>query len=276
MSLETVLADIDSANHLSLVTRQMRKSQIRVLFRTKPFPKKIVTKVLPQLSVKDSTMLNYLGAILGVMRVSPAFRNIVGEHQRKTLLQEFVILKEKETQRVQAAGARETDIKWEDLLACEEKFPEGSEALLIHKLYTHLPTVRSDFTPVKIVDTLAETADTNMNYFVMDDPDTPPVFILNVYKTSNRYGQQIFPLPQSILDMVPKNQTFLFEAAPGFPIFANTLSKKVTRAYKRYCGIHVNINIIRRSYAEHTRGDAVSAINQGHSLGTHAKYAARD
>jgi hypothetical protein len=275
MSLDQTTSDIDSANHLSIVTRHNLKSKVKRLFETKPFPKKISSKVLDQIVQKDSSRLAYLTAILSVMKVSPSFRALVGDSQRMTISREVVILKDKEEERKTIGETRKSDIAWEDLLKCE--FPAGSEALLLHKLYTELPTMRADYTPVEIVKSKAQVVDDDMNYIVLGKK---PVFILRSYKTAKTYGEQTFPIPQSVVDLLPRDQKYLFESAPGVPILANTLSKKITRAYERYCKIPMNINALRRSYSEHTsslgpeeRLDA--AIAQGHSLSQHRQYAAR-
>jgi len=280
--METIYEDIASASHLSAVTRYNLRQSVKRLFSVRPFPKKIVLKVVPQISEKESTQMTLYGRILSVMKLSPTFRSLVTEAQRKSILREFEILKDQESKRRAEGATRPNDILWEDLLACEKKFPPKSEAMLIHRLYTDLPAVRNDFTPVRIVQSMADTKDTQLNYFVID-PDNENMFILNVYKTNKRYGQQVFFLPDSIVSLVPTHQEYLFQTAMGGPVQPNTLSKKVARAYKRFCGLEININAIRRSYAFHTlktrwSGDTPpvdEAIAQGHSLATHRTYAAR-
>ena len=276
MTQEIVRSDIDSATHLSHFTRVTLLSRVKRLYETQPFPKKIVSVVLSQISDRDSTKLAYIQAILSVMKLSPAFRTLVGESQRTTLVKEAMVLKHKEGERRSNGELRESDIAWEQLLACEESFPSRGEDLLLHRLYTHLPTLRSDYTPVKIVKTRQEADDPGMNYFVMDES---PFFILQEYKTAGRYGRQEYPLPKSIVDLVPTHQEYLFESSPGKPVLPNTLSKKVTRAYQKHCGLSLNINALRRAYALHTKQtdgtDVDAAIAQGHSLTTHHQYASR-
>lgn len=272
MSVDQVRADIESATHLSASTRVTLQSRTKRLFETAPFPKKVVAKVLPQISERESTQLAYLQAILSIMKLSPTFRTLVGDSQRRSVLREAEVLKDKELQRRESGETRSSDLTWDEVLDCESHFPLGSEALLLHRLYTHLPTVRSDFTPLKIVQTRDQVTDSNMNYFVVDDD---PVFVLQEYKTSGRYGRQEFPLPDSILELLPDDRDYLFEASPGVPILANTLSKKIVRAYERYCGKHVTINVLRRAYASSTKGSVDDAIAQGHSVNTHKQYAAR-
>jgi hypothetical protein len=279
MSVDTIYADIDSSTHLAQMTRDTHKHRLKRLFETPPFPKKILTKVIPQLTEKDTTRLNLMQTILSVMKLSPTFRQLISEPQRKNIFRESEVLKAQQLEKRNSGETRDDDISWEDLLACESSFPPKSEAMLIHRLYTHLPTVRADFTPLKIVKTKKEAAlDTSINYFVLDKKK--PIFILNEYKTAARFGQQIFPLPQSIVDLVPSNQDYLFEGStPGQPVLPNTLVQKVIRSYSKYCNRKVTINTLRRAYALHTKAengaDVDAAISQGHSVTTHGQYAAR-
>jgi len=277
MSPDDIYSDIDSASHLSEVTRKSMKTSLRRLFETRPFPSGIVKRVVPSISSNDSTKMTYYARILSAMKLSPSFRALITEEQRREIKRQFEVLKDREFQRRQKGETRPTDIAWQDLLACEKNFPPRSEAMLIHRLYTMLPAMRSDYTPVRIVLSMDDTTDTSENYIVLGER---PVFMLNVYKTQGKYGQQVFPLPPEIVSLVPTNRDYLFEGSPGRPAKPNTLSKKVQRAYETFCGIHLNINAIRRSFAAHTMTLSEEdmydqAIGSGHSLTTHRMYAAR-
>jgi len=136
--------------------------------------------------------------------------------------------------------------------------------------------VRADYTPMEIVDDAKDANDEKMNYYVRGKK---PYILLNAYKTAAKYGQQRLDVSKELADAIPRDQKYLFEFQ-NEPMSPNTLSKKVVRAFKKYCDIHVTINTLRRSYAKMTMGlskdeQIDAALAQGHSLSVHKEYSRR-
>lgn len=273
--MDTIRNDIQKTD-LADATKKTLISRVQRLMEVEPFPKSIVKKVVPSITANQGSQLTYMQSIMSLSRISPTFKEMVTQKQLRDILKESEKLKEKESERRAKGEKRENDIEWEDLLQCEDKFPLGSEARLIYLLYTMLPPLRADYTPMQIVDSADDATDENMNYYVRTKK---PFMLINAYKTSSKYGQQRLDIPKDLADAIPKNQTYLFEFN-GNPMEANTLSKKVVRAFKRYCDLHISINTLRRSYAKWTmtlsKDEQIdAALAQGHSLSVHKEYSRR-
>lgn len=271
-----VKTDIREADNLADATKRTLDSRVNRLYSSAPFPKSILSKVIPSISAKDSSKLAYMQSIMSLSRISETFKKEVGAKQLRDILKASELLKEREGERRSAGEKREDDIDWDDVKKCKDKFPLGTEARLIYLLYTTLPPVRADYTPMQIVDDAKDANDEKMNYYVRGKT---PYILLNAYKTAAKYGQQRLDVSKELADAIPRDQTYLFEFQ-NEPMSPNTLSKKVVRAFKKYCDIHVTINTLRRSYAKMTMGlskdeQIDAAIAQGHSLSVHKEYSRR-
>jgi hypothetical protein len=273
---DKVKDDIRAAGNLADATKKTLESRVNRLFSTDPFPKQILKKVIPSITGNQSSQLAYMQSVMSLSRISESFKKAVGAKQLRDILKESELLKEKENERREKGEKREDDIDWDDVKKCKDKFPVGSEARLIYLLYTTLPPVRADYTPMEIVDSAKDANDDQMNYYVRAKK---PYILLNVYKTASKYGQQRLDVSKELADAIPRDQKFMFEF-DGEPMQPNTLSKKVVRAFKKYCDLHVTINTLRRSYAKMTMGlskeeQIDAAIAQGHSLSVHKEYSRR-
>jgi len=274
---DTVKEDIRAATHLAEATKKTLDSRVNRFFSTDPFPRQIIKKVIPSITANESSKLAYLQSVLSLCRISESFKKAVGPKQLRDILKEAELLKESEMERRQKGENRENDIEWGHLKMLNLKFPIGSEARLIYLLYTTLPPVRADYTPMQIVNSAKEATDSEMNYYVRTRKH--PYILLNVYKTAGKYGQQRLDVPRELAEAIPVNQQYMFEFN-GQPMQANTLSKKVVRAFHKHTNLHVSINTLRRSYAKMTMNlskeeQLDAAISQGHSLSVHKEYSMR-
>jgi len=273
--MEDIKTEI-SNSELAEATKRTLKSRINRLFETKPFPKSIIKKVVPSITGNKSSQLAYLQSILSIARISEEFKKMVTQKVLRDILKETEKLKESESERRDKGEERKNDISWDDIKACKPKFPKGTEARLIYLLYTELPPLRADYTPMEIVDSKSKATDENMNYYVRSKK---PHMLINVYKTASKYGQQRLDVTKELDEAIPKDQKFLFEFN-GEPMNPNTLSKKVIRAFKKYCDMHITINTLRRSYSKMTMTlskdqQIENALKMGHSLSVHKEYSRR-
>tara|TARA_R100000231_G_scaffold3044_2_gene5580 strand:+ start:404 stop:1258 length:855 start_codon:yes stop_codon:yes gene_type:complete len=273
--MEEVKKDIERSG-LAEATKKTLNSRVNRLYATEPFPKSIIKKVVPGITANKASQLAYFQSILSISRISEVFKNTITQKQVRDILKESEKLKEEESERRDKGEERENDLSWEDVKACKDKFPKGSEARLIYLLYTELPPLRADYTPMEIVDKPSQATDENMNYFVNS---TKPHMLIRVYKTANKYGEQRLDVSKELADAIPKDQKFMFEF-DGEPMQPNTLSKKVVRAFKKYCNLHITINTLRRAYAKHTMSMSKDeqierALEMGHSLSVHKEYSRR-
>lgn len=273
--METIFDQIDSSEDVGEETKKTLKSRLRTLAKAKGFPKQL-KRAINATTDQNAMRLNYAHAVLSVYRKSSEFERLIGDKQRKEMLLYAEALKDDERSRRNKGEKRETDIEWKDLLACEDKFPKTGEARLVFLLYTQLPPVRADYTPMLIVDSKEDADDEDLNYYVREKK---PYILLNQYKTSGKYGQQRFDVPKKLADAVPTDQEWMFQTGDD-PITASALSKKVSRYFAKYCGKKLTINTLRRSYAAYTmtlskEEQIEAALALGHSLSVHREYARR-
>lgn len=273
--MDDVKSDIEKSG-LAATSKKTLYSRVNRLYETKPFPKSLVKKVVPGITANESSQLSYYQSILSISRISGTFKDAIGQKQVREVLKEAEKLKESEGERRSKGEQRENDISWEDLKKCKESFPKGTEARLIYLLYTELPPLRADFTPMEIISSKEQATEDDMNYYVKGKK---PYMLIRAYKTASKYGEQRLDVTKELADAIPKNQQYLFEF-DGKPMEANTLSKKVIRAFKKYCDAHITINTLRRSYAKHTMSlskdeQIEAALEMGHSLSVHQEYSRR-
>jgi len=271
---DRIVKDIEEAEGVGEETKRTLKSRLRKLEAQPEFPKDVIKAVEKASDVK-SGRLALFHSVLSLVRKSDTFAKMVGENQRQKVLREAELLKDEETERRAKGEKRENDLEWKDVLKCEEKVPKNTEDYLVYLLYTSIPPVRADFTPCLIVQNESDADDPDFNYYVRKGR----FVLLNVYKTASKYGQQRLDVPKKLADAIPTNQEWLFQVGDD-PITPNALAKKVSRVFKRYCGVNVTINTLRRAYAAHTmtlskEEQIEAAMKLGHSLSVHREYARR-
>ena len=277
--LAEVLADIGRSPH-SEMSKRSHVSRIRNLWRAPGFPDRISEECVPSISQNGrlATSLAYLRSTLSVCQQSRTFRELIGHEQRRRIAVHTDKLGAEHDEQKASEGRRATDVDWETVMSWKPLFPRHTSARLLYLLYTSWNegggVQRADFTPMRIVQSVNDTSDESINYFVREGP----VCVFNQYKTASRYGKKVVSMPAEILEEVP-NQTWLFEYNGG-AVEANTLSKMVTRTFKRYTKTHVTINILRRSWADYTMRTAAcaddersAAINMDHTHSIHRQYA---
>jgi len=161
-------------------------------------------------------------------------------------------LKDKEMKRREEEKRRDTDVSWDYLESLEPVFLEmGGDKQLLYRLYV-LPgsgtCCRNDFARMRLVDTLEEATDPNMNYYIR----TLNRFIFREYKTASKFGQIEVDAPMELVRYIPENQDFMFELG-GEPMTESALSKKCVRMFHDACKKHITLTSIRRSYANKMR-----------------------
>ena len=166
---------------------------------------------------------------------------------------------------------------WEDILKARDALkPEDSanywkyQDWVICCLYTMLPPLRADYSPMRVYD--KEPEEQNKGNYMVCRPITlqPPIkvkgggrlvkktpatiyIVLNEYKTAGKYGRQVIQVP-------PELQTILFEfriinptewllvKESGEPYDEVNLSQRVSRIMERATGKAAGISIFRHSY----------------------------
>ena len=274
MDYERVRQDIERSG-LAEATKRHYYSKLRQFEKTS-FPTDALRAVEQvNRSGKASSELAYLTFLLGTARISGEMKRALGRQARK-LMQRADVLATQSGDERRERRPRATDIKWEDILACGEDI-EPQDRLLF-SLYTLIPPQRADYAEMRIVDTPGEAEDEEANYYVRKTGE----FVFRAYKSAQKYGEKVVKAPPKLRKLIgelPPEQQYVLERDKK-PLSTNGLSQRVTRMFKRSCGLHVTINTLRRSWAEHSmRGNpsdervAELAAALDHSSETHRAYA---
>ena len=228
-------------------------------------------------SGKASSETAYLTFILGVSRISGEMKKAMGKQGREIMKRVDILTTQSGDER-RERKPRESDLVWEDLVACGRDFT-NEEDKLIFALYTQIPPQRADFNAMEIVSNRAHATGDDTNYYAKKEGE----LIFRAYKSAGRYGEKVVrapPLLRKLLNELPQDQKYVLQAFDGQAYQHNTLSQKVIRMFRRACGVHVSINTLRRSWAAMSmRGSpsdeevAEFAAALDHSIQTHRGYA---
>jgi len=219
-------------------------------------------------SLKLTTSRNYLTAILVILQATGANENLINYYKnmvndinekynnimsknKKSETQENNWLELSELKKV--FFTLEKEIKLMDLKNKKQiKTTDISkfQNFLIVALYTLLPPIRLDYSPMFIVKNNKNLKD-DVNYLV-NYGRNKKIMIINEYKNSKNHGQQIIKIPSKLNTIINnwlfinKTEYFLLNNRGGV-LSANGLGKAITQAFKP-SGKHVTINLLRSIY----------------------------
>jgi hypothetical protein len=147
----------------------------------------------------------------------------------------------------------ENFVSWDNILDFRKQYYDEmslTERLLM-ALYTLIPPVRADYTPMRIVTVKPKKFEDGTNYLVWN---ARPHFIFHAYKTHNKYGDKIFKIPPPLKKEIAKymeggaiDQEYLFEAN-GEAWTAARLALEVRKIFQKYHKMDTGINLIRHAY----------------------------
>ena len=187
-------------------------------------------------------------ALSALRKEYPANKVFIAEMQKR--YQTFRKLDE-----TQEPTERQQDnfVKWDDLILFRDEYYEQMTPTqrLLMALYTRIPPVRADYTPMMICSRKPSTYADGMNYLVMTQN---PYFIFHAYKTHTKYGDKIIKIPATLkkeleayFEIYP-DLTYLFES-DGQPWTSARLGSTVRRIFQQFHDIDTGITMIRHAYA---------------------------
>jgi hypothetical protein len=148
-------------------------------------------------------------------------------------------------------------VKWEDILDFRDQYKDQMthEEYFLLCLYTKIPPLRADWTPMKIVPKKPRALEDGMNYLIVRPKSID--YLLHSYKTHRVYGDVQKRLPKSLeadvrqwLETHP-GQTYLFQDENGQPWQPQRLGATVRRPFQRIHKIDTGISMIRHAFATH-------------------------
>ena len=274
---ELIYDAIDKEN-LSLITKRNYKSRINTLFKNPNFPNDLI------LTIEESNPKNNLSSeitivsnILSLSNISKTFKKLVNDDLND--LRELHDKLQQAQMKKDPNVKRDTDVNWDYLLSLDDNLEKpnikGDDRLIYH-LYIK-PGIgfipRNDFAQMKLVDNIEDTDNEDYNYYVRSNK----TMLFNEYKTSKRYGLIKVKISPELANYIPKNQDWMFEK-DGESMEDNSISKKISRAFKRISGgKHISLVVIRRAFATHIQDlpddeRRKIALKMGHSSATNQNY----
>lgn len=143
-------------------------------------------------------------------------------------------------------------VSWENIIQFRDLYKDEMtpEQRLLMGLYTRIPPVRADYTPMIVVRRRPATLKDGFNYLVWT---AQPYFIFHSYKTHNRYGDLTVKIPDDLKTDIHEylvgrgDYTYLFEVG-GEPWSPARLADSVRAIFQKFHGLNTGINLFRHAY----------------------------
>ena len=143
-------------------------------------------------------------------------------------------------------------VSWDNIIKFRDQYYNEMTPVqrLLMALYTMVPPVRLDYTPMKIVSRKPIKLEDGMNYYVRSKS---PYFLFHSYKTHVKHGDKITKVPKKLQEeinkAVPETQTYLLQDEEGKPWAEPRLSQNVTRIFKQFHDLNTGVAMLRHAYA---------------------------
>ena len=191
-------------------------------------------------------------------RADPQFADALAAYKSKMDAANKQVAEQMETQEM-TEREKAIFVEWPAILEAREKARQSASCLttwqdyIILCLYTMIPPLRLDWSPVRVVET--ETDGSGNTLLVSKKSMT---FILKEYKTARKYGEQRITLPKPLereirnwLTLNPSG--WLLVDANGDPLSEKGLQKRITDIMTRLTGKAAGVNIFRHSFVSYQR-----------------------
>jgi len=269
---ENSIAQYNSKIRLLRVAMGVEEGDLNFLKKT--------TKVIKAIEAMTDVSLNtrkayYIAIVATVMSLKKGFTRVLEIYRKKQLEYNNAQSKIYDEQ-VLSPGEKEKFLPWQDIIAIREKMKGDTDMgtmnkafqdLVIISLYTYLPPARLDYGALKIVSELPEKL--SGNYYVNSES---PEIVLTNYKTAKKYGThhikitgELRILLDKYISLLRKNAIYLLENVNDDPMTDGTLSKNISRVFKKYSGKNISVNILRHSYVTHHMAGQKSAKEMNES-----------
>ena len=275
---DIIFEDIEKTD-LAKLTKKVYKSRINNLFKTKGFPDDII-QVVEELNPNNNlnSEVNIVSNILAIANISKTFNKLFDKEVIDSLRELYDKLATAQKSKDQIE-TRDNDVTWNYLLSLENNLEKpnikGDDRLIFHLYITpgigFIP--RNDFAQMKIVDDFNDAENEDYNYYIRNEK----TMLFNEYKTSKRYGQIKVEISNKLDKFIPIDQDWMFEQ-DGEPMQDNSISKKISRAFKRLSdGKDITLVTLRRAFATHIKDlpdddRRKIALKMGHSSMTNSSY----
>jgi hypothetical protein len=159
------------------------------------------------------------------------------------------------------------------------------EDKIIYAYYTLQPPRRcEDVFMLTVIKSSDDNLDSDKNYIVVDDDNSPIEAIYNKYKTNKIYGRQRIKISNEILKSIIREYLYKNDIKEGEKLYrkfstANTFGDAIKRVFSKVYSKKITLNNIRHSYITWEMREIRSvnylsnlAMMMGHSIGEQQLY----
>jgi hypothetical protein len=159
------------------------------------------------------------------------------------------------------------------------------EDKIIYAYYTLQPPRRcEDVFMLTVIKSSDDNLDSDKNYIVVDDDNSPIEVIYNKYKTNKIYGRQRIKISNEILKSIIREYIYKNDIKEGEKLYrkfstANTFGDAIKRVFSKVYSKKITLNNIRHSYITWEMREIRSvnylsnlAMMMGHSIGEQQLY----
>jgi len=189
--------------------------------------------------------------VLSTLRkLYPETKHFMDEMSRRKPIWEGIDTAQTPTER-----QAEQFIKWDDLTKWRDANWDSldEQERLLLGLYTMMPPVRLDWTPMKIVRTKPRKTEEGYNYLIVRPASMDVLF--TAYKTAHKYGPKQFKIPAKLQRVIREylstraDNTYLLQDGAGLPWTAQRLGASVRRIFQHHHKMDTGVSMLRHSYA---------------------------
>jgi hypothetical protein len=188
--------------------------------------------------------------------VSTRFDEALKKYDEKFKALAETLYTESKKQLTTPAEANKT-LTWAEVLTVKDKIQPKEDTTswteiqdwVIYNLYTLLPPLRADYSPMMVFD--KKPKDDKGNYMILRK--TKPVIVLNEYKTSATFGRVEIAISSELMEVLKVWRTFnpsewLLLKDDGQPMTSDGLSQRVIRIFEKHAGKSTGISMLRHAY----------------------------
>ena len=198
------------------------------------------------------TQKSYISCILALFKHTPSLKETEKKHYHEWY-SEFKKIHDQIEDRYKlnepSLKQKEAYVPYKEIIAKRDTLAKGSKERLLLALYTYLPPLRSDFNKVYIYSKAQKTYEHD-NYILLFD--TPPVLVLNEFKTK-KTDTYVKILPDDLIKEINESlkqypREWLFIDRSKNPYNSGSFTKWINRTLKSLFGKALTISLIRHSF----------------------------
>jgi hypothetical protein len=201
------------------------------------------------IAVMDKAYTNFTStrvALSALRKVYPEVKAFADEIMKRK--PEYVKIDENQKP---TAKQEESYIPWNKVLEFRDEYYDVMTPTqrLLMALYTYLPPVRADYTPMRIVDKKPRKLEDGMNYVILCKK---PYFLFHAFKTHKTHGDQMLGIPAKLQEEIRKYLEtnpgeYLFQDG-GAPWTSARLADTFKKIFQKFHSMDFGITMMRHSF----------------------------